>query len=71
MSRLHFWTQLYTKAISPINIPYCILKHISSRLKPFSTGIFFFREEPGGYGDEGELKDFNRPYHGFRRHFDE
>ena len=40
MPRLHFCIQLYTKAISPIIIPYLILKHISSRLKPFSTRIF-------------------------------
>ena len=33
-------TFLYTKAISPLIIPYWLLKHISNRLKPFSTRIF-------------------------------
>ena len=48
--------------------------HIETHFKPtetFQYRHFFFREEPGGYGAEGKLKDFKRPYHGFRRHFDE
>ena len=39
MLRLHFWIQLFTKAIDSTINPYWILKHISSLLKPFNTCI--------------------------------